>query len=151
MKYTTFIWVTALSFALTACGGDAPKDEKKDEKPTEKVEDKKSEPEKAEALTEEGKKIAKTWMLKEIVHLDGKKDAPNGVFKLNADGTFEELIGGKQVASGTWNLKDKVLSMKHLTGDLKEQIEKLTIKEATDKKLVTTDLDGKMTETYEAK
>jgi hypothetical protein len=45
---------------------------------------------------------------------------------------------------------DKTLVMKHLTGDLKGQTEKLIIKEASDKKLVTVDDEGKMSETYEA-
>ncbi|TAE18786.1 MAG: hypothetical protein EAZ95_03410 [Bacteroidetes bacterium] len=153
MKRTNFVWATALAFTMIACGGEAPKQEEKEKpEPEPKEEAPKKEEPKPEALSEEGQKIAKKWAMKEFTHTDGKKEEVKGkqILHLKADGTFEQVFGEKTVATGTWNVKDKNLTMKHLTGAEKDQTEKLVVKEATDKKLVTVDDGGKMTETYEA-
>ena len=153
MKRTFLVWATALSFAMASCGGEAPKTEKEPEKEAakEKTDDKPQTPKAAE-LTEEAKKIAKKWTLKEITHADGKKEKAksNSILDLKADGTFTELFAGKEVATGTWQVTGKDFVMTHLTGAMAAQkTEKLSIKEATDKKLVTSDDEGKMTESYE--
>jgi len=153
MKNTSFVWATVLALVMTACGGEATKvDEKeKPEKETTLKEENK-ETQKAPELTEEAKKIVKMWARKSYTHNDGKVEAVKGkeLLELKADGTFEEIFGEKSVATGTWNVKDKNLSLKHLTGMEKDIVEKHIIKEVSDKMLMLVNEKNKMTEIYEA-
>lgn len=153
MKRTNILWATVLAYTLTACGGEKPKEEEK-EKPEKEVKaEENKQPEtpetpKAEELSEEAKKMAKKWAMKEFTHTDGKREEEKGVRILNlkADGSFEKVFGEKVVENGTWNVKNKVL----ITKSSKGTEEKAAIKEVSDKKLITTSDDGKMSETYEA-
>jgi hypothetical protein len=113
-------------------------------------EDKKEETPQKEELSEEAKKIAKKWNRKSYTHDDGKVEEVKSKEELDlkADGTFEELFAGKSIATGTWNVKDKQLVLKHLTGQEKDQAEKHKVEEANDNKLVLLNEKGKK-ETYE--
>ena len=149
MKYTNILWATMLAYALTACGGEKPKEEEK-EKPEKEVkseENKQPETPKTAELSEEAKKIAKKWAMKEFTHTDGKREEEKGkrILNLKTDGSFEKIFGENVVETGTWNVKDKML----ITKSSKGTDEKATIKEVSNQKLITTSDDGKMTETYQ--
>ncbi len=155
MKHIVFLGATTLAYLLTACGGENPKDTAEDkpktEVPQEPAKDEPKQPEKpqTEPLSPEAQKIAKKWTLREFTHTDGRKEdvaKAKQVMILKADGTFEKMQNEKVISTGTWLVKSNVL----VTTSAKGEIEKAPIKEATDKKLVTTSDEGKMTETYEA-
>jgi hypothetical protein len=136
---------------MIACGGEAPKQEEKEKpEPEPKEQAPKKEEPKPEALSEEGQKIAKKWNRKSYTHDDGKVEEVKSKEELDlkVDGSFEEFFAGKSIATGTWNVKDKQLLLKHLTGQEKDQTEKHKIEEASDAKLILLNEKGKK-ETYE--
>lgn len=147
---TNFLLATVLAYTLTACDGEKPK-ETAQEKPEKEAPKEEKQPEvpKTEELSEEAKKLAKKWAFKSFTHTDGRKEdatKDKQVMNLKADGTFEKTQAEKVISSGTWNVKDKTL----ITTSTKGEIEKAPIKESTDKRLVTSSDEGKMTEIYES-
>lgn len=127
---------------------------KKEEPEVKEIEETKAEEDtiKVDMSSKEAKILAKNWAMTAFTHTDGRKqdNITNASIELKEDGTFDEKFKGQSIATGKWMLADnnKNLVLKHLTGNMKDKIEKLGIKELKDDKLVTVDDDGKMTETY---
>lgn len=152
MKLLQNLLTVSFFALLTACGGGEKTEEKKDTLQTEepKIEEKTEEP-KME-LTEDAKMLVKKWQMVSFTHTDGKKEdnIDDAFLELNEDGSFIEIFKGQTIATGKWMLSEdkKSLTFKHETGEFKDREKKEEVKEMGAEKLVTSDDDGKMIETY---
>lgn len=114
----------------------------------------------AVVLSEEAKPFAKEWAMTSFTNTEGKSQdgIDNAFLTLGEDGKFKETFSGKEIASGTWDIIKEgdvqVLVLTHLKGEMATQLqegkEKLSIKEFSTEKMITSDDDGKMTETFMA-
>ena len=150
MKLKNALYSLIILVACTACGSEPKADaDKEKEPPKETATEKNKETQKPKELSEDGKKLVKKWLLKSFTHSDGKvQEVKESSLNLSADGTFDEVRNKKSIATGTWNVEKNELVMAHLTGDMKDQTEKSTIKESSDKKLILNEKG--VIETYQA-
>ncbi len=96
--------------------------------------------------------LARKWQLTAFTHIDGQKEEniEGDFLYLNEDGSYTEIVKLDTIV-GTWDLdktEGKVLMLKPTTGKFAGQTEKLAIEELSAEQMITSDDDGKMTETF---
>ncbi|MEO1653441.1 MAG: hypothetical protein AAFU64_07855 [Bacteroidota bacterium] len=161
MKLLQSLFILSLFCFIVSCGGgeQVSEDETTEEETSEESSDAtETEDETSEETAsldlenEDVKMLVKTWKMISFTHEDGSNEEAQeeDLLVLNEDGTFADIFKGNEVATGVWSYdaEGRIISLKHKTGNLMGDNQKLAIKELAADKLITIDDDGKMTETF---